>query len=283
MMKELNFREMFNSSMGHVEFSQAAMNHLILGKVLGGHSLINGSMSVGSPDHEMLSSTPLNEALVVLRDVIRNFKKAHHLDIVNTVIVHDGESDGNPNKHTKDGPESINTRDTKVTLRDKKEHITLPLDENDGEAMTKGLLRWIQMTTGAGVFGFFIINTEGNERLITHRYRDANKVRSEGAKSAKLYERFKREKFLESFSDGYTRFFFIPGAGDLISAHKVSWIMPPKKFTAKSQQKRENEERAKALLEGFTKSNKKKMVSKVLVNRFIDLIAVRTRVDKDPH
>ena len=45
------------------------------------------------PSGEALSNTPLNEALVASKVLIEQHKRNYNLDIVNLIVVHDGESD----------------------------------------------------------------------------------------------------------------------------------------------------------------------------------------------
>ena len=70
----------------------------------------------------------------------------------------------------------------------------------------------------------------------------------------------RKQKFLESYTKGYNRFYLIPGGSDL--AVEENSIEVEGKITSNK------------LATAFMKFSKKKQVSRVLVSRFIEQIAV---------
>ncbi len=274
-MGDLDFRELLNSKMQAADFNQAMMNLLFVARTLSHHG------QEGHPSHEDMGSTPLNEALVVLRDVLRNFKMMHRLDIVNAVIVHDGDSDNNCKaygeivyKYSSTDYKRFDTQRERVTIRDEKEKLDFALPMNTYGGLTIGLLKWIQMTAHCGVFGFYI--TGDNMKSIRHplhkMYRNKlgvglgtedrrSGVTDQTIVADKLCKQVIEEKFLESYSEGYTRFFFLPGGKEL-KADSGELVTTGKSWTPSR------------LLSAFMKVNRKKSVSRVLVSRFIELIAV---------
>jgi len=300
---EIAFREMVNSSMQPFEFNQSLMNQLQLADGLGNRRRVVSGRdrfrrggyytfnTANYPDHEKMGSTPLNEALVILRDMIRQFKMKHHLDIVNAVIVHDGESNMNYAFH-EDGriasamryersafikaEQNFDTQEDRVTIQDKKEQLSFVCPHTRGGLQT-ALQVWIQTTTGCGLFGFYVLSdkTEDVQDGLGKMYvnelgiplghlstTDAATSDRRQMHSA-LAEKLEDEKFLESYIKGYTRFYFIPGStkletesGELVNTGKSNtWT-------------------GRTLLTAFVKANKKRAVSHVLVGRFIDQIAV---------
>ena len=273
-MGNLSLREMFNSRMSANDFVTAIINHLLLAE-----GLRNRKRSYSAPSHEGMGSTPLNEALIPLRDMLRNFKASYRLDLVNTIIVHDGDSDGNreyrviAKDYWSKERMGFDVDHQHVTLVDSKEKVQIKLPKIHN-GVTIGLMKWIQMTTGAGVFGFYITS---------------NKLRDVRSDVAKLYtgpSGFKiprgrwdqtpehtvaldklshsliEHKFLESFADGYTRLFFIPGNSDLkTEATGLGNTGEGYKWTPGR------------LLTAFKKVSKRKSVSRVLVSKFITMIA----------
>jgi hypothetical protein len=272
-MGNLDLREMFNSKMPAHEFTQAIANHLLL---LNG---FKGRDGMGIPEHERMGSTPLNEALVALRDMIRNFKKAHRLDIVNAIVVHDGDSDGNREVH---GPtqnsswqrKRFDPQHMRVTLIDHKEHLRVDVPK-DYRGVTIALMKWVQMTADCGVFGFFITGNTAKsaKRGIMGLYQNKQGIRMKFggrldqpvADQMILLDKLAKEviehKFLESYSDGYTRFYFIPGSTELQTSNDTMVIHGGKWTPFR-------------LLAAFKKVHQKRRVSRVLVNRFIELMSV---------
>lgn len=276
-MGHLNLREMFNSKMPANDFTQALMNHLMVANGLSS----NREFDTAIPSHESMGGTPLNESLVALRDVIRTFKKVHNLHIVNAIIVHDGDSDGNNafyEKDTNNNPyttikKHFNHEYCRVTLVDKKENYHIPVPREQ-RGMTIALMQWLQMSADCGVFGFFITggtvksakqgisylyqNKEGIGIRHVTRYRpEENQMLLIDELGRKLID----QKFLESWTSGYTRFYFIPGESELKVQAQDIIIEPGKNWTPSR------------LLSAFKKVNKKRHVSRVLVNKFIELMA----------
>lgn len=301
---EIAFRELLNSSMQPFEFSQSVVNQLQLADGLGkrrthirstnrrGYTRHHYNFNTTNfPDHESLGSTPLNEALIILRDVIRQFKIRYHLDIVNVALVHDGDSNGNYSFHHEGlvvptlrrarisrvpKTQNFDPAQDRVTILDKKEHLSFVCPSQPSGLQT-ALQMWIQATTGCGLFGFYILSTrpgyilEGLGKMYVNQlgiplgsltYQDDN-TSDRRIMHNTLAQKLEDERFLESYIKGYTRFYFVPGGthlqaenGELVNTSKS------KSWTGRS------------LLTAFIKANKKQAVSRVLVSRFIDQIAV---------
>ena len=272
-MGNLDLREMFNSKMPAHEFMQAITNHIMVAAGL------TNRTNIGIPHHERMGSTPLNEALVALRDIIRNFKLAHRLDIVNAIVVHDGDSDGNHDVHGTIENSSWQRRrfepqTMRVTLIDHKEHLRVDVPK-DYRGVTIALMKWLQMTAHCGVFGFYITGntSKSAKRGIMELYQNKQgiKMMCYGRRDQPmsdqviLLDQLCKEvivnKFLESYSDGYTRFYFIPGSTELLTSN-AGLVDNGTKWTPHR------------LLTAFKKVHQKRRVSRVLVNRFIELMSV---------
>lgn len=258
--KEIAFREILNSRMGTMDFTVSLMNQLQLSK-----ALIKPSWGLSAPIQERLGTTPLSLSLIAVRDLLRIFKKTNNLDIVNLIIVHDGDSDGIGTVHNSKRVGKLDYIGYKVILRDKKEHITIPVNQAHGTAgLQNALLKWIQQTTGVGVFGFYIATGSGLHEAVSKMYREktsSGTVQVNHAQFQKLKERFDEERFLESYTDGFSRFFIIPGGSKLATDEGAlentgkAWT-PTRLFAA------------------IKKSGTNQKVSRVLVRRFIELIAM---------
>jgi len=255
----LSFREILHSRMPASEFNNACANQLILAA-----SFQRGTGEVPAQEH--MGSTPLIQALIAVRELIRNFKKQHRVDFTNLIVIHDGDADVVRNQYHHDEAgrkltRFISTYNTVVYVRDKKEHLTISASEH---GMAAAVLQWVQQTTGAGVFGFYVLGAHSQKkRAIQSMYRDVNGRSFLGKHDYQIMtkiDQLNAERFLESYSPGYSRFFFIP-SGDLLSTTKPEIEDDGKKWTAAR------------LLSALKKSGVKQRVSRVLVQRFIHLIA----------
>jgi len=80
------------------------------------------------------------------------------------------------------------------------------------------------------------------------------------ARALELSQQLRKEKFLESYTDGYTRFFFLPGGSDLKTEDDEIGDI-------------KGDVTASKLTTAFKKFNKTKQVSRVMVSKFIEMIA----------
>jgi len=267
--RDVDLREILNSTMNHAKFTESVINQLVVSYGLGMYKKFD------IPYHEGMGGTPLHEALIGTRDVVRLFKKKHGLDIVNTIIIHDGDADSNACYYTGNYRNSRNTFSSsssynQVTLHDVKENLTIRLPRGERRGLTIALMRWFQMTTGSGIYGFYITD-KGQSELKSaltylHHNKDGVKFTFDSTSGehavhfTKMRERFINEKFIESYTPGYSRFYFIPGSGDLEASDGL--IVDTGKSWTPGR-----------LLTAFVKAGKKQQFSRVLVNRFIGMIA----------
>lgn len=266
-LSELDLREVINSTMNQTMFTKSIINQLLISHILG-HSTLTCSLTL--PEQEKMGGTPLNEALIVLRDVVQLFKKKHRIDIVNTIIVHDGDASPICDYYT-DHHRSVRFAGTdQITLHDKKECLALRFSTQEYRHMTKTLMKWFQLTTGSGIYGFFIVDKRHGEfrDALNNYYHNQHGVKvhfnpndaTSALQFSKLREKFIEEKYLESHTPGYNGFFFIPGSSDL-SADGGLIADTGKAWTPGR------------LLTAFIKAGKKQQFSRVLVGKFINMIA----------
>ena len=266
-LNDLNLREIINSTMNQATFTKSVINQLLISHMLAHHPLVN---TFSIPDQEKMGGTPLNEALIVLRDVVKLFKKKHRVDIVNTIIVHDGDA-CNLSSYYRERQYYTNfDKSNRLTLHDKKEKISIRFTTNEPRYMTKTLMKWFQLTTGSGIYGFFIVNKRQSEfrDALNNYYHNEHGVKvmfevnnpESALQFSNIREKFINEKFLESHTPGYNGFFFIPGSSDL--AAQTGVIEDTGKAWTPGR-----------LLTAFIKAGKKQQFSRVLVSKFIGMIA----------
>ena len=266
-LSKLDLREVINSTMNQTMFTKSIINQLLISHMLG-HSPITSSLTL--PEQEKMGGTPLNEALIVLRDVVQLFKKKHRVDIVNTIIVHDGDASSVCDYYAEQRRTVRFAGTDQITLHDKKECLALRFNTQEYRHMTKTLMKWFQLTTGSGIYGFFIVDKRHGEfrDALNNYYHNQHGVKvhfnpndSESTlQFSKLREKFIEEKYLESHTPGYNGFFFIPGSSDL-SADGGLITDTGKAWTPGR------------LLTAFIKAGKKQQFSRVLVGKFINMIA----------
>ncbi len=267
-------REYLNSKMSTKDFNQAICNLVLLRNAYAGKY----RQSYLVPPQESLSNTPLNEALVAMKPILEDFRKVHNVDIMNLIIVQDGDADKVTCYHDENlARKYFNIMFNNIVVRDEKSKYQIELEHNEtyiGEQFRNGLLNWLKHTTGVRTFGFFICdnNLSGIKNSIINRYVDKDgKYLYEGLsydekyrlkyspKVEELVKELKEQKFLSSNTPGYNSFYIIPGGNDLsVGAEEIEV---------------DDNATISKIKTAFQKHNKKRQLNRVLVNRFISNIA----------
>jgi len=265
-------RELINSKMSNSEFSKATKNILCL---MNAWSSRYGSRTeFYRPQSDSLSNTPMTEALIACQPIINEFRTINNLDIVNLCVVQDGDADEiNSYYVTNDvGTSSrnfFNSNYQNVFLCDKKNKIQQELADGE-DAVRIAVANWLTKTTGAKIIGFYLANNQALKGAVRRRLFNAEldqlrknprenyyKLKEEYSKYIRVV---RKEKFLESKNPGYESFFILPGGSDL-SIDDEDFEAPEKVTTS-------------TLTKAFSKFTKNRQVNRVLVSRFIGMIAV---------
>jgi hypothetical protein len=260
-------REYLNSKMSNSQFTNACKNMLCLGKSYGRYGGFYGAF----PNSEDLSNTPLCESIVACAKITKDFQSENGVDIVNLVILNDGDSDFTGTYRDASGDmKHTDTNRNNVILQDKK--IKFQYHIRQYEDLQTSIMKWYTAKTGAKVFGFFISDNgyRGVKDAIRRQYfiDGQNIVDScKGDMSAysdkinQVYNLIKKDKFVDCSKPGYETFFLIPGGSELSVDDEEIQIDTTKKVTAAK------------LTSAFRKFNEKRQLNRVLVNRFIEGIA----------
>jgi hypothetical protein len=270
-------REYMNSRMSSSEFNNCVRNLVTLADAYEKRGYNYSDRNFYIPSSEPLSATPMMEAMVALKPLTEQFRKVNNLDIVNLALIHDGDADEISYHYREDGYSTRNQYEVKnfVLVDPKTKFQKQSHYSRYDTCMRDAIFDWYRNATGAKIIGFYIAGTGASARAnLARRYADStgknlyetykdsdaasHYQRQEFAK--KLSETLKEERFVESTNRGYNKFFFIPGDADLLADEGELEISG--NFTANK------------LKNAFIKMNKKKQVSRILVNRFITEIAV---------
>ena len=284
-------REYLSSNMKSAEFKTAFRNMMALKM-----SYDDGIRYLGRPQNEDLSNTPLNQAMVALAPITNQFRKVNNLDIVNLVVVHDGDADNTYRMFVEN--DSLEGEKYKITKRfdpttynlyltDGKKQMKIERHAHDyytnhDDGMRIAIFDWYKKQTGAKIFGFFLAGDRGRLREgLTVKYIDekgesvyANVKKQMGIDNTRyvqfartdyvkdLVSKLRENKFLQSYNKGYESFFILPGGSELKIDENEGEIVINGAVTAGK------------LKTAFMKMNKKRQVNRVMVSRFIDGIAI---------
>jgi hypothetical protein len=269
-LKPVFLREYLNSNMGAAEFQRSFKSLLLFKNSFESKSRYGRTPY---PPSESLSNTPLTESIFALKEVVVEFRKKYNLDIVNTVVVHDGDADAVRHQHSECRHSMIVPETTNCFLVDRKNKFEIKLD-NCHNGMRAAAMKWLTKVTGAKIYGFFL--TETNLRQLrlsietkyeTDELKEILKIQDRWEQNRKLQEYsdkyaklLRKQKLLECEREGYGNFFLIQGGDDLKIADE-SLNVSGKITTSK-------------LTNAFMKMNKSRKINRVLVSKFIGGIAV---------
>ena len=271
-------REYLNSTMSASEFQKSVKMLLLLRKTYEARQGWRSRSFYGSiPPSESLSNTPLIESLFAARKLIDQFRTQNNLDIVNLVIVHDGDADALRHVYKMGNhglvPEQAYPEGHNTILIDRKNKFSMQYTNCYGD-LRVAVMSWLNKVTGAKVYGFFITGDGSRtvKQSIRDRFHDEEHKRIEKIQDNwerrnqfdswldKNYKIMKKQKFIECNTDGYDNFFLIPGGSDLKIEEEVLEVNG--KITSGK------------LANAFMKMNKSRQVNRVLVSKFIGGIAV---------
>lgn len=279
---DVYLREYLNSSMKKSDFNMCLNNIVTMIEVMKNKSHMHIPHRA-----ESLGNTPLIEAMIALKPFVKEFKKNNNLDIINTVIVHDGDADP-INSFFVEQSETMNDYNSdhispikqNVYLMDKKEKFQIKVESDKhyyysfDDGIKNAVFEWYKKTTGSKIVGFFIVGKcQEAKRNFCIRYvnkKRENLSQSTGKKDLRdilyneeivkiLYDDLKKNKFVESFNKGYECFYMIPGEKDLHIEDEELEV------TGKVTKNK--------LKTAFTKLNRKKQTNRVLVSKFITQIS----------
>tara|TARA_R110000803_G_scaffold60132_1_gene119210 strand:- start:1380 stop:3662 length:2283 start_codon:yes stop_codon:yes gene_type:complete len=215
------------------------------------------------PDQFWLGTTPLNEALVVMNELIPMFKRKYNIEKMTFITLTDGASNSNygqPLLHNngngltvKDG----STTGTPVITINKKQYKA-PEHAIRG-VMTEMLLKVLQEQHNVNTIGFYVVNNLRRmyelESMIGE-YKDWNDKQS---KIAKVKSQFNKEKCADVISGGYNKYFLLNGKDMKVENTDLSGV---------------NESMTSGKIKQlFSKSMKGRIVSRSLLNKFIKEVA----------
>jgi hypothetical protein len=203
-----------------------------------------------------LGGTPLNEAILVLRKIADDFKKAYKIEVLNTIILTDGDASYRLGVHKVAAPEGdADNYRVNYVIENKKTRHQVRVANRHGSGWTKALLEMYKHMTGSRVIGFYLFN--GNPKSNIYRYAVQEPDFSQTQFSVQYQEEYLKNKYFGLRTEGYDIFFMI--SGDELEVEEVTMDT-----TMKS---------AKTLLTAFKRMQTTKQISRVFLNSFIKQVA----------
>lgn len=230
---------------------------------------VTGSWRTSSKNYELpdvmtLGGTPLNSAIISAFDIVPQFKENNKLQIVNTVFLTDGESgqlDGrfsyiDPRKgYHHSNSENIPSRVRRSIFRDEVTKATEEVKHvgsygGNSTSETTALLKLLKQRCDCNIIGFFIGTS-----------RNMNNIFGSNAKDDLQFERWKTEFRTKGYvvlkNSGYDEYYLL---------RSQSLDLDESELEVKSDTTR-------GFVNAFHKYVGNKVSSRIILNRFIGLIA----------
>jgi len=217
-----------------------------------------------------LASTPLNETIIAMMDIVPKFKKETGVQKVNTIFLTDGASNSNRNVHDFRFDERKNEHfevqkylgsDKDVILTDPKTHKSYEIKSLN--RMTDTLLKiFKERVRGMNLIGFFIAGSGRSGRIDKRVLSYHTNVPSYSDEMTAILRKVNKEKFYVIDGDvtGYDELYLLAG-GDSLQVENGG-LSDDLQGASKAK-----------LKSAFGKSMKSKITSRQLLNKFVKLVA----------
>ena len=231
-----------------------------------------------------LRGTPLSDAILATSQIVKNFRKRHKLQVVNVAFLTDGEGYNLCKAYKLDDPKvgvglheivvSGRRRDGGFQIMDPETGKTYTVDEKinlwqNPQSFTNVMFQILKDRTGVKIAGFFLadpgatrIKREIALKLGLINRRTGGWDDSPGCDQViSLYQEFKKNKAVALDVAGYDEFFLMEGGSALIIEEDTG--LDDELTGAK----------VATIRRAFVKNAKNKLTGRVVLGRFIDMIA----------
>lgn len=244
------YRTMANDLIG---FSLAVSSHYNYGYVIRLRAMAQNTLSLGG--------TPLNVSILAISKMVNEFKIRNRVEIVNTVILSDGEDSlnaytrGNKKIYGSSvciGPE--NSRDISYVF-----DMETKRNYKVTNSITEVLLQILKDRTGCNLLGFYIVTPRKGHFMNAFSRLAPNRL----AQFETAYDEFKTEKVYTLTGVGYDEYYLIPG-GDALETDNddLNDIL--------GSEEKVSTHRLKG---AFLKMNQNRLTNRVMLKKFIEQVA----------
>jgi hypothetical protein len=210
------------------------------------------------PSNYALGGTPLNDAIIVLMDFLPKYKKASGVQKINTIFLTDGASHSLPGvKDTNNHGDFYQgfSRDNLLIDPVTNKRYEFGYDIEMTDILLKALKGRVQ---GMNVVGFFLAG-QGRKGAVS-RNTWFHILRGGNVTTERAMAMMRKDKVVMLDSKGYDQYFILPGGGGL--AVENDGLADDLAGASKAK-----------LKTAFAKSNKGRIQSRVLLNKFVALVA----------
>lgn len=221
------------------------------------------------PDCEHLHSTPLNQTIVLSRDIFKRFKERTGADVVNMAFLTDGEADGSmqvykPNNGTgyfnSDYEGLPSTIYTNVFIKDTVTNYEVQVPRKEHRCgYTPAFLELVRHATGANIVGFYLtanVKSVVDTHLHGSKWDHGNRTKDDIAAAERIMTAYRKDRVAVLTQSGFSEYYVVHHASMAIDDDAEI-----------------EGENIRDIGKNFRKMHKGRLVNRVLLNRFIRMIA----------
>jgi hypothetical protein len=253
--ERFRLKQFVHSGMRIGEFNNAIKNLLLTAEGFrrGSHRYYSGhAQKFSIPKNMYLGGTPLNESILVLRKLAEQFKEKHRVEVLNTIILTDGDASYSLGYMDADGNVS-HLRSRAVIENKKNRHQVV---SNQVFRLTNSLLDMYKNITDSRVIGIYLTRlTKSAVMARAHHEDDFNYEAFE-----QQYKEQSKEKYFGIKQKGYDVYYVVSNDDLDVDTVTMSRVLT----TGKPN---------KTLLRAFKQMQTTKQISRVFLNQFIKQVA----------
>ena len=253
--ERFRLKQFVHSGMRIGEFNNAIKNLLLTAEGFrrGSHRYYSGhAQEFSIPKNMCLGGTPLNESILVLRKLAEQFKEKHRVEVLNTIILTDGDASYGLGYMDEDG-EVSHLRSRAVIENKNTRHQVV---SNQVFRLTNSLLDMYKNITDSRVIGIYLTRlTKSAVMARAHHEDDFNYEAFE-----QQYKEQSKEKYFGIKQQGYDVYYVVSNDDLDVDTVTMSRVLT----TGKPN---------KTLLRAFKQMQTTKQISRVFLNQFIKQVA----------
>lgn len=252
--------QLLNHTMKLSEFNRAIQNLLMLANVYSrqaGYYYYSSSSYSRIPDSMNLGGTPLNETVIVLAEIAKQFKKATRVEVLNTIILTDGEASYGV-ASVQDGKVEGLMYGTRYIMEYGQEQVAI----RNKFRMTDSLLEMYKKITGSRMIGIYLMAGNNYKSQIARKMSNEMPDYNSGKFEDQYRDEFHKHKFFGLKTPGYDVYYMVPGKELVIKDVTMNDVVKKKDNVTKTN-----------LYNAFKKMQNTKMISRVFLNQFIQHVS----------
>ena len=215
------------------------------------------------PDWMQKGGTPLSESVISAMKIVPEFQKQYKLQVVNTVFLTDGDghscgevfyTNADNYKTSGKGADYEYGKSKKLVIRDPKTKNEIIVDYPRGRELTSGYIKMLKLRTQSNIVGFYVLSSRELGREL------GNFIPRSAVNSHDKYKaEFRKNKYMVVTSAGYDEYYLLR-TESLDTDDDVTFEVKENATT-------------RGLVSAFSKFAGNRLNNRVVLNRFIGMIA----------